>query len=461
MNITQEPITDNHLRLKVNVKPEDYLPKVETGIKEYGKKMQMPGFRPGKVPNSLAKKMYGNQVLADELDKLLNQQITDYIKENNLNIFGQPLPYDNGIKDININAPGEYEFGFEIGLVPAFELPNLEEVSIDYNTPTVTDQMVDEEVEKLQYRYGTEEDITNPEDERSVMKVRFQELENNEPKAGGVDTHASFALRLFKDEETKAKAMQMKAGDSIDFNIMEAFGHDHDLIVHNLLRVDHAIADSMNPMFRMEAEQIKRVNKAEINAETLDKMFPPGTVPNEAALRLRIFTQMQVEFEKAAHTRLENKLFEFLTSSVNVPFPEGFLRKWVEANQQHDHKHDEHDHDHDHHHGVSDEEFGKILSRLKWDLIVDKLVKENNIEINVDDIRQAVKDDIVARYLGGNADPSMDELVEKLADNMMKDKDQIRRYTEQALFDKVFEWLETKVKVNAIPVSYHDFIHQA
>src|SRR5215216_6956868 len=117
MNMTQKPITENHIRMKVNVKPEDYLPKVETGIKEYGKKMQMPGFRPGKVPASLAKKMYGNQVLADELDKLLNQQITDYIKENNLNIFGQPLPYDNGVQDININQPQSYEFGFEIGLV--------------------------------------------------------------------------------------------------------------------------------------------------------------------------------------------------------------------------------------------------------------------------------------------------------------------------------------------------------
>ena len=121
--------------------------------------------------------------------------------------------------------------------------------------------------------------------------------------------------------------------------------------------------------------------------------------------------------------------------------------------------HDPHDHDH-HHHGVSDEEFGKILARLKWDLIVDKLVKENNLEINVDDIRQAVKDDIIARYLGGNADPSMDELVEKLADNMMKDQQQIRRYTEQALFDKVFDFLSERVKTNVQQVSYHDFIHQ-
>jgi trigger factor len=148
--------------------------------------------------------------------------------------------------------------------------------------------------------------------------------------------------------------------------------------------------------------------------------------------------------------RLENAIHKYLIDNTSIDFPEVFLKKWVQANNAEGKQQDE----------VSDEEFRMIIERLKWDLIVNKLTKEWNLQVNIEDIRQAVKNEIISRYFGGSADDSMNELVERLADSMLKEEKSIRRYTEMALYDKVFSHATSLIKTNEVVKSYHDFVHQ-
>lgn len=451
MNITTENISPLHLKLHVTLSPNDYLPKVETGLKELSKKISIPGFRPGKVPASLSRKMYGNQVLVDELDKILNDSVTAYIKEQNLEIFGQPLPFRTENQVIDIASPAEYNFGFEVGLVPQFEVADLGSNTFEKEVCDVTEEMINEEIDKMQMRYGTEEEIESIESDDNVILAQFDELDHEgNVKEGGVSNRTSFLVRVIKDEDTKNKIKGLKKDEHLHFDINQAFGNDHNLIVHNLLNTDHAHADEMNAMFRITIHGFKRIVKSELNQELFDKAYGPGVIKSEEELRSRLRAQLEKEFNRVSTVRLENAIHKYLVENTRIDFPEEFLRKWIEANNSEEKEHSP----------LSDEDFMAIKDRLKWDMIVNKLTKAWNLQVNFEDIRAAVKNEIVNKYFGGSADESMNELVERLADSMLKDEKSIRRYTEMALYDKVFEHAATITKINEVKKSYHDFVHQ-
>jgi trigger factor len=450
VNITRENISDLHLKLKVNVSTQDYLPTVEKGIKEAGKKMQMPGFRAGKVPASFAKKMYGNTVLAEELDKILNNSVNTYIKENELAIFGQPLPIETGLNKLDINEMIDYNFEFELGLVPPFEPVNIEGRTFNAQTTEVTEEMLNEEVEKVSFRFGTESDIDSIEDDMSIIVAQFDELENGNIKEGGISSGTSFGLKVVKDETTKSKIKELKKEDTLDLNINTTFGNDHNLIVHTLLNIDHAKADAMNPEFRLTIKGLKRIEKAELNKEVFDKAYGEGKINSVDELKEKIKTQLEKEFERVSNVRVENDIHKVLLEETQLSFPEAFLKKWILANNKENKEVND----------IPESEFKMILDRLKWDLIVDKLTKKYNIEIKIEDIRLAIRKEIEEKYFGGVADESMDALINSLIDSMLKEEKNIRRYTESALFDKVFAELRNHISLNTVSTNYHDFVHQ-
>jgi trigger factor len=451
VNITSENLSALHLRLNVNLTPDDYMPKVDSGIKELSKKVSMPGFRPGKVPASLSRKMYGNQVLLDELDKILNDSVNNYIKENNLEIFGQPLPYRTENPTIDIANPSSYNFGFEVGLVPQFTTADLNAHTFEKEVCDVTEEMINEEVDKMLMRYGTEEEIETIESDENIILAQFDELDNEgQVKEGGVSNRTSFLVRVIKDEETKQSIKGLKKDESLTIDMNKTFGNDHNLIVHNLLNTDHAHADEMNTIFRLSIQGLKRVIKAELNQELFDKAYSPGTVTGEQELRNKLRAQLEKEFNRVSAVRLENAIHKYLVDNTSIEFPEAFLKKWVQANNNEGKENEE----------IGDEEFKMIIERLKWDLIVNKLTKEWSVQVEFEDIRAAVKNEIVSRYFGGSADESMNELVERLADSMLKEEKSMRRYTEMALYDKVFAHAATLIKINEVKKTYHDFVHQ-
>jgi trigger factor len=203
-------------------------------------------------------------------------------------------------------------------------------------------------------------------------------------------------------------------------------------------------------MFRLLIHGVKRVLRAELNQDLFDKAYGASQIDSEDALRARLRAQLEKEFNRVGAVRLENAIHKYLIDNTSIDFPEVFLKKWVQANNAEGKQQDE----------VSDEEFRMIIERLKWDLIVNKLTKEWNLQVNIEDIRQAVKNEIISRYFGGSADDSMNELVERLADSMLKEEKSIRRYTEMALYDKVFSQATSLIKTNEVVKSYHDFVHQ-
>lgn len=440
-------MNDNHLRLVVNVNPEDYTTKLDEEIKSLSKKMTLNGFRPGKVPVGMAKKMYGNSVLAEHLDKLLNESVLAYIKEHDLKVLGQPIPFQVKHQHLDINRPEAYDFGFELGLIPAFEIPALEAKTLERKVLLITDEMIAEEIDRLRSLQGTR---SNPEvaGEEDILYGEWKELdESGEVKEGGITATSSFSLKLVKDEVTRQLLMNLAKKDTTDINIRTAFANDMELIIHNILKTDHHAADHMNDRFRFTLLNINHIEKANLDQELFNKAFGEGIINSEDELKERIKSDLSKEYDKYAATRFDREIQDYLINETSMSLPVEFLRKLINANKKEDAA------------NIDDEQLMQSLQQVKWDLIHDKLVRDNNISVTKEELMERAATDIANYYGGAAAFENNHEALDRLSASLMEDEKYVARLRDQLLNDKIFELLKSKISSVDKAVDQHEFFH--
>lgn len=447
MNITQEQMNDNHLKLVVNVHPEDYSTKLDEEIKSLSKKISLNGFRPGKVPVGMAKKMYGTSVLAEQLDKLLNETVLAYIKDNDLKVLGQPIPFEVRHQHFDVNSPQVYDFGFELGLIPPFELPEMEGKTIEKKVLAVSDEMIAEEIERLRSIHGAR---SNPETvgEEDILYGEWKELdENGEIKEGGIAATSSFSVKLVKDEVTRQLLFNLKKKESTDVAIKTAFGNDMELIIHNILKTDHHAADHMNDRFRFTLLNINHVEKVAVDQDLFDKAYGEGVIQSEDALKERIKSDLTNEYEKYAASKFDRDIQDYLISETNMNLPVDFLRKLINSNKQADAA------------DLDDQQMLQALQQVKWDLIHDKIIRDNNLAITKEELTDRAKTDIANYYGGAAAFENDPGALDRLADSLLADEKYVNRLSEQVLNDKIFELLKAKITAVEMAVDQHEFFH--
>ncbi|MBI3510044.1 MAG: trigger factor [Bacteroidetes bacterium] len=445
MDITKELIDDLNAVVKVKLGPADYSEKVDKALKTYQKRANVPGFRPGKVPASLVKKMYGKSVLAEELNRILSDSLYKYIKENQIEVLGNPLPKEEN-DHIDIEHQQEFEFRFDMALAPQF---NLElNSSLTFNEPVVKidDKLVDGYVSDMARRYGKIEpaEIVG---EGDLMYGDAVELDSNgEILAGGIFK----SITLFLDKPAKPAHQQIigaKAEDKFDLEAKDLSDNPKDLA--SKLGIEQQKAEGLSSMFRFTVKTISHLVPAELNAELFDKLYGPGEVTSTEQFRDKIRVELSHMFSRDCEQRLLNEITNELLNKTNLTLPDAFLKRWLIAANEKPVTADQVDH-----------EYPVYARQLRWQLIENKLIKENNIGVTAEEATEHVKNILRANYAkyGRKPEEVSDEELNDTAKRVLSKEDEAKKIFEELYAQKLMLLYRTKCTINKKEMAYEEFL---
>ncbi|TXK23533.1 trigger factor [Pontibacter qinzhouensis] len=435
MNITLNQTDSTNAQLKVVLEEADYAPKVDQQVKEYSKKAQIKGFRPGKVPAGLIKKMYGKSILVEQINKLLQEEITKYIKDNDVKLLGDPLP-EPSQESIDWDNQKEFEFNYAVGLLPEINLPL--DKSVEGYTVDVTQDTLDEAYENIKRQFGK---TTNPEtsEEGDFIKGHL--------KAAEGEFEADTLIPTNRVVEGKEQFVSVKAGDVVRFDIRKTFGDDNSALAHVTGMSKDEVAD-LNGEFEFTVESISRTEPAELDQELFDKLFGKDEVTTEEDFNTKVKETIAENFQREADNLVSRRIIDTLVDNLEVELPKDFFKRWLLVTNQ-DRLTEE----------QVDENFDQYLRELKWSMIKNKVVAENDLKVT----NQEVVDSATAKML---AQFNMPEVPAELADSIGKyvneslQQDNGRNYIqeyEQLLAEKVLAKLKEQITVVEQTITAEDF----
>ena len=444
-SVTKENLGNLHDKLTVKVSKEDYLPSFEKAIKDYSKKANIPGFRKGMVPVGMVKKMYGASVFYDEVIKSVEKELQEYLAKEKPSIFAQPLPMENDLRKLDMNKPEDYEFPFDIGIKPEITLDALSSAKPTFHKVKVTPEMVNEEIEKLVTKNGDLKDaetVTGPE---NVLNVLFEESDaegNTVPE--GISKDNSILLKYFS-EEYQQKLQGKKVDDSVVLQLKDAFPEKEREWILSDLGLDKEDASSIEKYFKMTITKIGLVEKKELNEEFFNQVFPGKDLKTEEDFRKTLEEEIQKQWDAASHNQVQDQLYHTLTDTP-IEFPDAFLKRWIEIGGEQQKTKEQ-----------VEEEYPQFANQLKWTLISDKIIKDNNLDVSDEELRDNMKQEIMG-YFGQMNVGEDTSWIESYVDRMMKDEKQVDSSYRKLITKKLFDWLEAQVTPEEKEISSEDFL---
>jgi len=445
MNITKEQKDELNAVLKIQVEPEDYKEKVNSVIKDYKKKAKMDGFRPGKVPEGLIRKMYGRAIKVDEVNKLVGEKLSEYIKSEELNILGEPLPNKEEQKPIDWDNDQKLEFAFDIAEAPEFEVKISGHDKVPYYTIQITDDLIDRQVDNYQQRLGEFKPVEQVSDKDEMITADITELnEQGNPKEGGiVKDNTSISLNVIKDEAIKEQFLNAKNEDAIDIDLKKAFPNNTE--ISSMLNIEKEKAEQVEGMFRIKINEIKKFEKAEVNQELFDKIYGEGNVTSDEELREKIKEELQNHLKPESERKLAHDVKEHFVRKVNPKIPSEFLKRWLKETQN----------------DLSEEDIEKDFDQferdVKWDLIKNKIAKDNEIKVEESEILEVAKQVTMQQFQQYGLANLPDEQLEQYAKEILKKDEDRRKLYERKYEEKVVEHIKEKVKLEEKEVTSDEF----
>ncbi len=447
MEITQEKVDNLLSKVKISLKKEDYEPQVKKQIKTVAKGVQIKGFRPGMVPIEVVKKMYGNSVLVEELNKLFNDEIYKYINDNKLEIIASPIPVAEQKLDIDINGLKDFDFTYEIGHAPEIDLSFIENgPAFDKYKITVEDKLVDEEIDRTRKRFATFE-YPETVGDTDVLTFTIEELdEAGNIKEGGINTVSTLTVDLLK-EDAKKKVLPLRKQESFDYNVFELMDRDREGIAKNVLNMnDMANLANVGDKFRLTLNNITRSVPAVINEEFFLKVYGENGPKSEEEMRNNIKADLEAYFDGKTDSYLVNELYKGIMEKSDFPLPDEFLKRWIGVTNEKPISAEE-----------LEKEYPQFAKSLRWSLIQRKLVKEQNLEITEAEVIERVRMNVIQQLYGYGLKNIGEEWVEQFVQKQLADKKVISQTREQLLEDKVLGYIKGKVALLEKPISFEDF----
>ena len=448
MNITQENIDGLNAVLKVKVTSEAYQPKVENALKNYQKKASVPGFRPGKVPVTLIKKMYGKSVLIDSINELLQDTVIKYIKEKNLDILGQPLP-QNEENIIDWDNQKEFEFSYEMGLAPSFHINLSDSTKFVYETVKVDNELIDKYVTDICKRYGkVEQSEVSAEDD--LLQGDFVELnEHGEIKEGGIlKTNASLFVSRIKDEATKKSLTGVKREDKIIVEASNISENATDLGA--MLGISSEDAEKLNSKLQFTVKGITHFVAAEVNQEMFDKIYGEGTITTEEEFRNKIKEELAGMFVNDSDRKLYNNVVDYLMNTIQMDLPVNFLKRWITVSSSSSEK------------PLTIEQveadFDNYSKGIKWQLIENKIIKENNVEATSEDLIDFTINLLKQQFGKYNPAAISEDDLKQTAQRVLQNQEEAQKIYNQLLGQKVMELFKSKFTLETKEVPMDDFL---
>ena len=446
MNVSLQNIDKVSALLTVKLEKADYEENVNKTLKKLRKQAQVPGFRKGMVPAGLIKKMYGKSAVAEEVNKLLSEQIYGYIKDNNLNVLGEPLPNEEKQTPINFETMEEFEFVFDLALAPEIKAEVNKDVKVDYNTIDITDEMIDSQVSVHTQRTGSYEEVKEYQ-EKDMLKGAIAEVnEKGNIKRSGIKADDVVLMPSFmKDEDQKALFNDANVKDNIVFNPAKAY-EGNAAEIASLLKIEKEEVEGLDSDFKFQIAEITRFVPGPINQELFDQVYGEGEVKSEEEFRARIKEDIQKQFSLDSNYRFLLDLREELVKlEGDIEFPEAILKRLMLLNNE---GKDE---------SFVEENFDKSIEELKWHLIKEKLVKENEVKVEEEEVKEMARAATRAQFAQYGMTQVPEDLLENYVGEMMKNRQTVDSLVNRVVETKLAEALKDKVTLNQKTVSVEDF----
>ncbi len=439
MNISVEYIDKVNAVLTAVVEPADYTDKYEKAIKDAKKKMNMPGFRPGMVPVGLIKKQFGISILGDEVNKLLQESLFDYIRESKINMLGEPLSKEEN-NEVNLKEGESFTFKFDIAVAPEFKIELGKDDQIDYYNVDISDEMVNRQVDLYRQRGGNYEKVDSYED-NDMVKGAITELDVENPVSA---EDVVMLPKYFKNEDQKKLFEGMKVNDVVTFNPSVAYDNNEAELT-SLLKVEKEDALNHKGEFNFQITEITRFVPGPFNQELFDTVFPGGEVKSEEEFRAKVKELIANQFQKDSDYKFVLDVRKYATEKVGkLEFPEEKLKKILLVNTKGDQE-------------KVDAQFAKSLEELTWHLIKEQLVEQNGVKVEDEDVKEMAKEVTRMQFAQYGMLNIPDEYLENSVTEMLKKRETVDNLIDRCIEVKLGKALKEKVALKESTVSAEEF----
>ena len=444
MNISLQNVDKVSAKLTVKLEKADYQEKVEKALKTFRQRANMPGFRPGMVPMGIIKKQYGAAVKAEEVNKLLQEKVYEYLRENKVNMLGEPLPVEG--QEIDIVAQEDIEFVFDIALAPEFELNLGKEDTLAYYNIDVNEDIVNRQIDMYTQRAGKYEKVDSYQD-NDMLKGLLAELdENGSTKEGGIQVEGAVMMPSYmKNDDQKAVFANAKVNDVLVFNPNTAYDGS-EVEMASLLKIQKEEVAAHTGNFSFQVEEITRFVSAELSQEIYDQVFGEGTVNSEEEFRAKVKENLQAQFAPDSDYKFLLDVREYLTNKVGkLEYPDALLKRIMLMNNEE--KGQE----------FVDENYDKSIEELTWHLIKEELVSKNGIKVENEDVMEMAKAATRAQFAQYGMMNVPEEMLENYSKEMLKKKESVDGLVNRAIETKLASALKGQVTLDEKNISLDEF----
>lgn len=445
MNVSLKNIDAVSGIVKLEIVKADYAEQVEKSLRNFRQKANVPGFRKGMVPMGMVKKMYGKHVLVEEVNKLVSENLFSYIRENKLNILGEPMPNESEQKPINFDTQEDFEFCFDVALAPEINITLSKGDKLPYYEVAIDDEMLNQQIDAYTANFGTY-DKADEVEEKDMVKGTVAELENGSPKEGGIVVEEAVLMPAYmKDEAEKAKFVGAKVNSVVVFNPNKAY-EGAEAEIASFLKVDKDAVAGITGDFSFEITEITRHQKAEMNQELFDKVFGEGVVTSEEEFKNKIKEALTDQFTPQSDYKFLLDAREVLVQKAGeMKFADDMLKRWLVATNENTTAE------------KVEEDFPKMIEDLKYQLIKENLVKSNNLKVEDADIEAFAKRVAQAQFAQYGMLSVPEDVLANYAKDMLKNKQTLQNIIDRAVEEKLAAWLKEQVELDVKEVSTEEF----
>ena len=445
MNVSLKNIDAVSGIVKLEIVKADYAEQVEKSLRNFRQKANVPGFRKGMVPMGMVKKMYGKHVLVEEVNKLVSENLFSYIRENKLNILGEPMPNESEQKPINFDTQEDFEFCFDVALAPEINITLSKSDKLPYYEVAIDDEMLNQQIDAYTANFGTY-DKADEVEEKDMVKGTVAELENGSPKEGGIVVEEAVLMPAYmKDEAEKAKFVGAKVNSVVVFNPNKAY-EGAEAEIASFLKVDKEAVAGITGDFSFEITEITRHQKAEMNQELFDKVFGEGVVTSEEEFKNKIKDALTDQFTPQSDYKFLLDAREVLVQKAGeMKFADDMLKRWLVAANENTTAE------------KVEEDFPKMIEDLKYQLIKENLVKSNNLKVEDADIEAFAKRVAQAQFAQYGMLSVPEDVLANYAKDMLKNKQTLQNIIDRAVEEKLAAWLKEQVELDVKEVSTEEF----
>ncbi len=436
MNVTRENIDALNATVRIDVVKADYEEKVEKKLREYRRTASIKGFRPGHVPSQMIRKMYGTSVLVDEINTIVSESLSEFIKNEKLDILGDPIPKQDG-HTFEPEKSEEFSFTFELGLAPEFEVSLTKKNKLTRYQIEPDAKMVADYVDNYARRNG-EFVVADQSDEKDMLKGTI-----TSPDGTVINEEASLSVDMVKDEEIKKDFIGKKGGDSISFDIRKAFPNDYEIA--GLLKKQKDEAKELNGIYTITVREVSRFTPAENNQELWDKVYGEGAVSSAEEFEAKVTEEIRVFFGRESEYKLHTDARDLVLEKSQFDLPEEFLKRWLLRVNEKTTAED------------IEKDWSHFRDDLRWQLIKNRVAKNNEVKITDEEILEEAKTFTRAQFSQYGLYYATDEQVASFAGDMLKKEDEARRIAEKVLDTKILNIIIDSVKVEDKSVSPEEF----